>query len=264
MAVMSSLAISLIVFACVFGGALVGMFLRSRLPDHHLSAESKDVVKVGAGLIATMSALVLGLMVASAKSSYDAQKSLFTQMSVKIVLLDRGLAKYPSLGGNTAKGLREAKEARDLLKTSVARMLAQIWPEDGTGHAQLDPRAARAEALYDKLQELSPETDAQRSLQSQLLNMAVDIGQIRWSLFQQAGSSVSTPFLVVVVFWLSVIFASFGLFAPANATTIATLLLCALSVAGALFLILELDHPFDGMIQIPSTPLRTALEQLGQ
>lgn len=251
---MTSLTISLIVFGCVFGGALVGMFLRSRLPEHHLSPESKDVVKVGAGLIATMSALVLGLMVASAKSSYDAQKSLFSQMSVKIILLDRGLAKYGP----------PAKETRELLRGTVTRMLAQIWPEDKAGPAQLDPRAARAEALYDKIQDLAPKTETQRSLQNSLLNIAIDIGQMRWSLFQQSGSSVATAFLVVVVFWLSVIFASFGLFAPANATAIVTLLLCALSVAGALFLILELDHPFDGLIQISSTPLRNALEQLGQ
>jgi hypothetical protein len=251
---MSSLAISLLVFACVFGGTLVGMFIRARLPEHHLSAESKDVVKVGAGLIATMSALVLGLMVASAKSSYDAQKSEFTQMSVKIVLLDRGLAKYGP----------EAKETRELLRVFVTRMLALIWPDDRSGPAQLDPRATRAEALYDKIQDLAPKIDAQRSLQNLLLSMAVDIGQKRWSLFQQSGSSISTAFLIVVVFWLSIIFASFGLFAPANATAIVTLLLCALSVAGALFLILELDHPFDGMIQISSTPLRTALENLGQ
>src|SRR5262245_33077495 len=153
---MSSLAVSAIVFACVFGGALLGLLLRARLPDQHLSAESKEVVKVGAGLIATMSALVLGLMVASAKSAYDSQKSLFTQMSVKIVLLDRGLAKWPSLGGNSAKGVWEAADARDGLKALVARMLAQIWPEDGSGYAQLDPSANRAEAVYDKLQGAFP------------------------------------------------------------------------------------------------------------
>lgn len=251
---MSSLAISLIVFACVFGGSLVGFFLRRRLPAHHLSAESKEVVKVGAGLIATMSALVLGLMVASAKSAYDSQKNLFTQMSVKLILLDRGLAKYGP----------EAKEIRNVLKESVARILTQIWPENGVGGAQLDPTAAHAEGLYDKIQDLLPKTDAQRSLQTQLLNIALDIGQTRWLLFQQAGGSISTPFLVVVVFWLSVIFTSFGLLAPPNATTVITLLLCAVSVAGALFLILELDHPFDGMIQISSAPLRNALQQLGQ
>lgn len=251
---MNSLTISFIVFGCVFGGAIVGMFLRTLLPGHHLSAESKDVVKGGAGLIATMAALVLGLMVASAKSSYDSQKSAYTQMSVKIVLLSKGLAAYGP----------EAKELGEQLRDAVGRMIAQIWPEDGSGRAQLDPRAARVDALYANLQKLAPKTDAQRSLQSQMLGMALDIGQTRWLLFQQGGSSISTVFLVVVVFWLSVIFASFGLFAPVNATTVLTLLLCALSVSGALFLVLELDHPFDGMIQISSTPLRNALEQMGQ
>src|SRR5262249_22448420 len=119
-------------------------------------------------------------------------------------------------------------------------------------------------ALYDKIQELSPKTEAQRSIQAQLLSMAVDIGQTRWLLFQQAGSSIATAFLVVVIFWLSVVFASFGLFAPANATALITLLLCALSVSGALSLILELDHPFDGLLRISSSPLRNALAQLGQ
>jgi hypothetical protein len=251
---MSSLTISTIVFACVFGGAVVGMILRNLLPGHHLDGESKDVVKGGAGLIATMAALVLGLMVASAKNSYDAQKSAFTQMSVKIVLLDKGLALYGP----------ETKEIREQLRAGVDRMIVQIWPEDGSGRAQLDPRAARVDGIYVNIQRLSPKDDTQRSLQNQLLLIAQDIAQTRWLLFQQGDSSISMVFLVVLVFWLSIIFASFGLFAPVNATTVLMLLLCALSVSGALFLIMELDRPFDGMIQISSTPLRIALDQMGQ
>jgi len=249
---MSSLVLSSIVFAVIFGAAIVGMLLRTLLPKHHLAAESKEIVKLGAGLIATMAALVLGLLLASAKGSYDSQKSQFVQMSVKIAMLDRALAHYGP----------EAKELRGLLRVLVGRMLTQIWPEDGSGSAQLDPRAARADLLYDKLQELTPKTEAQKTIQTLAVNLAVDIGQMRWMLFQQSGSAISTPFLVVVVFWLGIIFLSFGLFAPANATTIVTLLLCALSVSGALFLILELDRPFSGMIQIPSAPLRNALDPL--
>jgi UDP-N-acetylmuramyl pentapeptide phosphotransferase/UDP-N-acetylglucosamine-1-phosphate transferase len=250
---MSSLAIGSIVVVCVFGSALLGMLLRTRLPEHHLSGESKDVVKLGMGLIGTMAALVLGLMVGSAKSSFDAQKNVLTQMSAKVILLDRALAHY---GADT-------KEARESLRGVVTRTLARIWPEDRSGSAQLAPVAA-GEALYDNILELSPKNDAQRSVQSQALSIAVDIGQTRWLLFQQAGSSISPPFLVVLVSWLSLIFASFGLFAPANATAIVTLLLGALSVSCAIFLILELDRPFDGMLQIPSTPLRNALDQLGK
>jgi hypothetical protein len=240
-----------IVLVCLFGGALLGTMLRARLPEHHLSADSKDVVKVGVGLIGTMSALVLGLMVGSAKSSFDAQKSGLTQMSAKIILLDRVLAQYGA----------EAKEVRELLRDAVTGMIAQIWPEDHSG-AQLAP--APGEVIYDKIQQLSPKNDGQRSLQDRALSMAVDLGQARWLLFQQSGSAISTPFLVVVVFWLTIIFASFGLFAPVNATALVTLLLCALSVAGAVFLILELDRPFDGVLQIPSTPLRSVLAQLGR
>jgi hypothetical protein len=249
---MSSLAISFLVFWIAFGGAIAGMVLRRRLPEHHLGQESKDVVKLGAGLIGTMAALVLGLMLASAKSSYDAQKNQFVQMSVKIAILDRALAHYGP----------EAKESRQLLRAVVGRMLKQIWPEDGSGRMQLDPRATRADALYDKLLELAPKTEAQKTIQVLAVNMAVDLGQMRWLLFEQSGSSISTPFLVVVVFWLCIIFASFGLFAPANGTTITMFVLCSLSVAGALFLILELDRPFDGMIQVSSAPLRNALDPL--
>jgi Protein of unknown function (DUF4239) len=250
---MPSLALAFIIFAVVFGGAIVGILLRRFLPANHLAPESKDVIKVGAGLIGTMAALVLGLLLASAKGSYDAQKSQFTQMSVKIAVLDRALAHYGP----------EAKDCRETLRVVVARMLGQIWPENGSGHAQLDPRAARGDVLYDKLVELTPKTEAQKYIHGLALNLAVDLAQMRWLLFQQSASAISTPFLVVVVFWLGIIFASFGLFAPANATTIVTLMLCAASVAGALFLILELDRPFDGMIQIPSAPLRNALDPLG-
>ncbi len=251
---MSPLAIGSIIFACVFGSALLGMLLRWLLPEHHLAAESRDTVKVGIGLIGTMSALVLGLMVGSAKSSYDAQKGNLAQMSAKIVLLDRGLAHYGP----------DAKEPRDMLRTAVERILVVMWPGDGAQSAQLNPTAANAEALYDQIQAMAPQTEAQRSIRSQALSLVVDIGNLRWLLFQQSGSAISTAFIVVLVFWLSVTFAGFGLMAPANATTIVTLLLCALSVAGAVFLVLELDRPFDGILQIPSTPLRNCLAQLGR
>lgn len=250
---MSPLAISTIIFLCLFGGTLFGMILRGRLPDHHLSPESKDIVKVAMGLIATMSALVLGLMVGSAKGSFDAQKAALTQMSAKVILIDRVLAHYGP----------ESKEARESLRSGVTAMLAQVWSDDGLGAERLAPKMA-GEDLFDKILQLPVKSDAQRGMRSQALSMTTDLGQTRWLLFQQSGTSISTPFLVVMVFWFTIIFMSFGLFAPVNSTTVTALLLCALSVAGAVFLILELDRPFEGMLQIPSTPLRSALAQLGK
>ncbi len=249
---MSALAIGCIVFVCVFGGALLGLFLRTVLPEHHLSSDSKDVVKLGTGLLATMAALVLGLLIASAKSSYDAQSSEVTLMSTNIVLLDRALAHYGP----------ETKEARDLLRRSVAGTLDQMWPKDRSGPAQLQP-APGAEGLYDTLQALSPRNEAQRSLRAEALAIAIDLGRARWLLFERGGS-IPLPFLVMLIFWVAVIFISFGLFAPPNATVIAALFVCALSVSGAIFLILELDRPFEGLIQVSSAPLRNALAHLGQ
>jgi hypothetical protein len=245
----SAIGIGLIVLVCVFGGSILGMVLHTVLPEQHLSADSKDVIKLGMGLIATMSALVLALLTNSAKGSFDTQRNELTQMSASIILLDRVLAHYGP----------ETKDARDLLKGTVNNMINRMWPAEGSG-PQLQPVAA--EAFYDKIQALSPQNDVQRQLQAQAVKISVDIGQSRWLLFEQGGRSIPMPFLVLLIFWVTVIFLSFGLFAPRNATVIVTLFLCALSLSGAIYLILELDHPFGGLVQISSAPLRSALSQI--
>lgn len=246
---MSAIGIGLIVLVCVFGGSILGMVLHTILPEQHLSADSKDVIKLGMGLIATMSALVLALLTNSAKGSFDTQRNELTQMSASVILLDRVLAHYGP----------ETKDARDLLKGTVNNMINRMWPQEGSG-PQLQPVAA--EAFYDKIQALSPQNDVQRQLQAQAVKISVDIGQSRWLLFEQGGRSIPMPFLVLLIFWVTVIFLSFGLFAPRNATVIVTLFLCALSLSGAIYLILELDHPFGGLVQISSAPLRSALSQI--
>ena len=248
---MSAISIGLIVFALVFGSALFAMFVREALPEHHLSTESKDVVKLGVALIATMSALVLSLLVASAKSAFDTRSNQLVQASADIILLDRALAHYGP----------ETKDARSLLRDSVATVVERFWPAEGTRPISIDPNAQPVEALAVKIEELSPQNDMQRSLRSQALTTAQDVGRTRLLLFENLGSSIPLPFLV---FWLCIIFASFGLFAPRNATVIAVLCVCALSVAGAIFLILELDRSFEGLLQVSGAPLRTALARLGR
>jgi hypothetical protein len=252
--IMSPITVSLIVFACVFGGALLGILLHAYLPQHHLGGDSKDIVKLGMGLVGTMAALVLGLLVASAKGSYDAQSAELTQMAANIALLDRGLALYGP----------ETKDTRALLRGAVSRILDQMWSKDGTSASAQAPTSAAGEILYEKIQGLSPKNDTQRSLQSQALSIAVDIAKTRWLMYAQQAISVSMPLLVVLVLWLTLIFISFGLFAPANATVVASLFVSALSVSGAIFLILEMYGPYSGLIQISSAPLRAALVQLGQ
>lgn len=251
---MSSITISLIVFGCVFGGALFGMFLRGTLPQQHLSNDSKDVVKLGMGLVATLSALVLGLLVASAKSSYDAQSGSLTDMSAKVVLLDRVLSHYGP----------ETKEVRDLLRSSITDVLDRVWPKGRASSSQLEAPSTAAEGILDKIQDLSPQDDTQRSLKAQALGIVLGLGQTRWLQFAQMATSISMPLLVMLVFWLTALFTSFGLFAPPNGTVVCSLMVAALSATGAILLILEMHTPYGGLIEISSAPLRAALMQLGK
>jgi Protein of unknown function (DUF4239) len=251
---MSSIAVSLIVFACVFGGAICGILLSRALPQNHLSADSKAVVTMSMGLVATMAALVLGLLVSSAKSFYDAQSAELTQMSARVIVLDRILAHYGP----------ETKEVRDQLRGTVADSIDRIWPQERTQSSKLAAPSTGSEGLIDKIHALSPKDDRQRSLQAQALSMVAGLIQTRWMMYEQGASSVSAPMLVILVFWLAAIFISFGLFAPRNATVITALFVAGLSVSGAIFLILEMYAPFGGLIQISSAPLRAALTNLGQ
>ena len=250
---MNSLALSGIVFVCVFSGSLLGVLLRASLPKDHLSPESRDVVKLAMGTIATMTAVVLGLLVASAKGYYDNQSRELTEMSARVVLLDRILAHYGP----------EAKDARDELRVTVSRLLDRLWTRPFAAPSRAEPSRA-SEVAFDKIQELSPRNDVQRSLQARALSLAMEIGETRWLMFEQASTSISTPMLLVVIFALTITFTSFSLHAAPNPTVIVTLVLCALAVASTLFLILEMYRPFQGLIQIPSDPLRNALAHLGQ
>jgi hypothetical protein len=250
---MSSIVISLITFALVFGGALIGIALRSILPPNNLTADSRDVVKLGMGMVATMAALVLGLLIASAKSSFDMQNTELTEMSSKVVLLDRILAHYGP----------EAKEARDELRSSVVRALNMVSSKDSATSSQIES-SGNSEALYDKIQNLSPKDDVQRSIQAQASSTLLALGQTRWLMAEQRVNSVSSPLLIVLLFWLTIIFTSFGLFAPRNATVVVSLLVSALSVSGAVFLILEMYSPYAGLIHVSSAPLRAALTHLSK
>jgi hypothetical protein len=253
---MSSILIALIVFACTVVGMLLGMLLRRLVPDHHLKDESKDVLRTATGLIATLVALILALLVGSAKSSFDAMNTGLTQISAKAITLHRVLVRYGP----------ESKDAQDLQRRTLAASVERIWPADKTKSADLAAvqAATGAEDAYQRIQQLSPQTDAQRSLKAQALQIAADIQQARWLLIEQTQASVPMLFLVVMIFWLTVLYASFGLSAPPHATPIVALVISALSVSAAVFMILEMNHPLQGMMKVSSAPLQKALEVMGQ
>ena len=249
---MSALVISLIAFAVVFGGALLGMYVRNALSDDHLREDVKDVVRLSTGLIGTIAALVLGLLIASAKTSYDARDTQIKQITANIILLDRLLEQY----GPDAHNLRVA------LRNAVPPMIDRIWNEDDRGKATPFVATAEAQAFVDKVQELKPDNESKRVLQARVLSAAADLAQARLALFAQAHDSIPMPFLAILIFWLTIIFASFGLFVRPNPIVVVTFFVGTLSVAGAIFLILEMDQPFAGLLRISSEPLRHALEPL--
>jgi hypothetical protein len=255
---MNSTIISIGVFICTFGGALLGMWLRTTLPEHHLSAESKETVKVGIGLIATMTALVLGLVTASTKSSFDAVDTAVKQTAIELLALDRVLARYGPETGEIRKGLQDAIGAR----------INTIWPQGPSKPANLDPMRSGtmlgAERLADAIHSLKPRDDSQRALQSRAQDLTEALLQARWLVFTSTETSVPMPFIVILLFWLTITFTSFGLFAPRNATVITVLAVCALSISSAVFLVLEMDTPFNGFIRVSADPLRYAHAHINQ
>ncbi len=253
---MSSFTIALISAVCIFGGVLLGLLLQNLLPDHHLSNDSKETVKLGAGMIATLSALVLGLLVSSSKNSFDTMNAEITQGAAKIIYLDRLLADYGP----------ETKADRELLRRNTTAGIEVIWPESKTEASGMSAfeRMNGMETLQIKLHELTPASDLQRQMLQQAQQTCTELRQSRWLLIEQAQNILPKPFMVMLLFWLTALHISFGLFAPRNAMVVIVLLICALSVSGAIFLILEMNHPMSGLIKVSSAPMLKALQHLGQ
>jgi len=249
---MSALLISIITFALVFGGALLGMYFRNALSDDHLRDDVRDVIRLSTGLIGTIAALVLGLLIASAKSSYDARSTQIKQVTANIVLLDGLLQQYGP----------DALKLRIMLRNAVPPMIDRIWNEGD--RTKIAPFAVTAEAteFFNKIQELDPSSDPKRALQARVLIGATDLGQARLSLFSQSHDSIPGPFVAILIFWLTIIYASFGLFVRPNSIVFITFFVGTLSVSCAIFLILEMDQPLVGFMQISSEPLRHALAPL--
>ncbi len=250
---LGTLAIAATAFFCAIGAALIGAVLRAKLPAHHLEPESKDVLKLVMGLIATLSALVLGLLIAAAQSSYNSQVEAIEKMAANVVEMDRFLGLY---GPETA-------DARALVQQSVERLHARVW---STGGMRREAIAARGttpvDKLYRELASLEPKTEAQRFALNRAMELADEIGVTRMLMYEQGGTTISPPFLVILIFWLSALFLGFGLLARFNATLAVVLFVGALSVSGAILLILELHNPYHGLIQLSDAPIREALVQL--
>jgi type II secretory pathway pseudopilin PulG len=254
---MFALAVSGIAFACAMGAALVAMYLSPRLPAHHVSIEAKDSAKMVLAVLGTLTALVLGLLLASAKSSLDGKIEQLKRAAARTIQLDRALAGYGP----------ETRDVRELLLQATQARIRGLFPGDGMSGGRVQEALSRGsgiEAIQRQLLVLTPRDDAQRWFKSTALDITNDIAQTRWMGYLNIGGSIQTPFLVVLIFWLTAIFASIGIFSPRNAHMIATPGICALSVSGALYLIVEMDRPFSGFVQVPASAVMPVLNVLNK
>ncbi|HKQ32417.1 MAG TPA: hypothetical protein VJV40_04375 [Thermodesulfobacteriota bacterium] len=254
---MKAVILSIIIFACIFGGAVLGIFLRAILPERHLTEDSRNMVTIGMGIVATMAAIAVGLMIQGAQISFSGQRSDLIDMSAKIVFLDKLLADYGP----------EAEDARTALRYSLERTINQFWPKDGLEGARIEPPESKSETLYYQILSLTPDNDARRAIRDEALSITYDLAQARDTIVMGQARSIPGAFLIVlgiILFWFVAIFFSFGLYAPTNATVLSTLIISALAVTLALFIIMELNRPFDGLLRMPSEPLVEALQHIGK
>ena len=250
---MSALAISGIVCLVLIVGALGGALLRRLLPDRHLDQHAKDIVRLGAGLLATIVGLVLGLLISSAKGNFDTQRDEVRRLTASAIMLDKTLEEYGP----------ETRPTRAELRMAVADFIDQQW---GLAKAPSPSRpylpTATAQDMYRRVVGLAPATDPQRFYKAQAMEIANSMLQQRLVLYEQAGGRMPTLLVVILAAWLFVLFMSFSLFSPLNPTALGAVAIIALSAAAAFFLIFEMFHPFSGLMQIDSEPLKRALRAL--
>jgi hypothetical protein len=249
---MSEFFVSALVVIAILGAAWIGGSVRAVLPQHHLSDDTKDMVKVGIGFLATLAAMVLGLLVASAKSSYDTKVEEIQQVAAKVILLDRNLRE---LGP-------QAEPVRARLRHVLADRILPLWERgqlDFTAAAPSAPTPRAMDDLVRTLRAMTPTGEVQTFARSRAMELSEQLTQTRWLLIEQSGRTIPMPFLVVLVFWLAAIAASLTLFAPRNGTLVVISIICAISFGSAIFLILEMDQPYTGLIKISDVPLRNAL-----
>ncbi|WP_266184166.1 hypothetical protein [Dyella humicola] len=250
------LLIFLFIFISVCSCALIGMHVRTRLPDRHLDEESATAIKLVTGLIATIVALVLSLLISSAKSSFDTVSGEVKRNAVDIIRLDRTLAQYGP----------EVQPLRQELMLNYGVWIDMVASGNPITLEAMDSPQVRnvGSDFHRRLAELTPTSANQRQLQQHALEISDEVFAERWLAFIQNSGTIPLSLLIALVSWLCVIFGTFGLLAPRNSTVMFFFLLCALSASGAIFVILEMNTPLTGIVRVSVTPMREAFSHLKQ
>ncbi|WP_454917874.1 bestrophin-like domain [Xanthobacter sediminis] len=251
---MQSVMVSAIVFVSLFAGVCAGMVGARWLREEHLTKETQEAVKLGVGMVAAMSSLILGLMTASVKGSFDTTARDVQQFATDLITVDVVLRAYGP----------GADDARKALIAYTSHALAETWPDAPGVHAEVQSTTSELllEEMGRQIRALPSTPPALAELRADALDRYKTVGTLRWTVVNEAVTVVPPVFIGVLIVWLTLIFVSFGLFSPVNRVSLVVFFLCAVSLAGALFLILEMSGPFDGIIHVSSAAMRNALTQM--
>ena len=257
---MNSIESAVLTFVLIFGAASAGFILQQRLPPNHLTDQSKGAAHLGAGLIATLAALILGLLVSSTKGSYDQTVSLVNEIAASFEHADRLLANYGP----------EAVPLRSLLKQSLEKAYSLVWPEErglGKNVSLNDPSSSKMvlESAYNGISMLKPSNPNQHQLQTDSIRLTDEIIQKRWLLQEIVyGGGISSILLVIPVLFVAFITFVYALYAPRNTTVVAAMFSSSICIAISIFLISELASPLKGVLKISSKPVQLALQHMGK
>jgi len=254
------------IFLLLLGTSLVGAKVQKGLPAHHRAQETVDAIRLILTMLLTLSGLVLGLLITSAKGRHDERTGNLERFAVDLVELDQRLRQYGP----------DAVSIRAELRRYTAAAIASTWPHEprpigtypkpeeigDTNSIESLPLGNILAGIDHRIELLQPMDTYHRQTAERLRARAADNLQQRWRLITSAHGTISGPFLMALVFWLVVIFAIFGLSAPPNALVHIVVTLCALSIASSFYIILDFDKPQSGLLKIASDPLRMALEHM--
>lgn len=252
---MNALFVSLAALVIILAGAGAGLMLCAFLPDHHLTDETKIAIKAARNVIVGLTALTLGLLVASAKNSFDDKENELRIVAAKTITLDHLLRK---LGP-------KADQSRELLRQAARNGILSI---EKTNAGEIDPKRAATNIGIDELQTallaIKTTNDAETWVKTSALSLSRDLALSRWKLYQGMNGSIAWQLIAILVFWITSIFFSFGFITPRNALALGGLFVAALSMAGAIYLTLELDQPFGGFMEMSESSLQLALQELNR
>lgn len=250
---MNDLQIALVVFACLAAASLGAMLVTPVLPERHRSEETGAVVRLIANIFVVMTSLVFGLMINSARNTYATIDASVHEFGTNIILIDRSLRNY---------GIN-ARDARESLRAYLNEAIANPARVDDATAARSDTAGAALDAFGNALMAIRPGDEYHADLLADIREQYRRLYEQRWSIVEQSEGGIPMPLIVMLVAWLVLIFGSFGYRAPANRVVVASFLLASALLAGAFYLVLNMDVPFSGPIQISDVPLRRALDQMG-